>query len=315
MSRAGRRAPGGGLRVEPRALAGEYGLAMALFDTEFLNSLPRLCIASRQARGGLLAAPRTRLPAGGTELTGHRDYAPGDDYRQIDWNLCARHDELLVKQFLGEAECPVSILLDGSRSMSLGRPAKFDLARQAVAALAYVALGQLEQVEVLVFSDRITAGLGPLRDKARITKLTRFLETLSPAAKGTDLAAAARAFVGRRPRRGLAVVVSDLCDRRGFTRGLDVLRRGGYGPRVVHLYDPREAEPRALGDSELVDVETGVSWQATLTRRHVARYHALWAEFHQSVQSYCTGHGIGCAQIPVDLTRERLLLTAIGASK
>jgi uncharacterized protein (DUF58 family) len=288
---------------------------MALFDNELMNSLPHLAIASRQAGGGLLAAPRTRLPAGGTELSGHRDYAPGDDYRQVDWNLCARHDELLVKQFQGEAECPVYVLLDASRSMALGRPAKFDVARQAAVALAYVALAQLERVEVLVFTDRITAGLGPLRDKARILKLIRFLETLSPTAKATDLGAAAEAFVGRRARRGLAVVVSDLCDRQGFARGLDVLRRGGYGPRVVHLYDPREAEPRRLGDSELVDVETGASWQVTLTRQHVTRYRELRADFHNSVQRYCAGHGIGCAQIPVDLPRERLLLTAIGARK
>jgi uncharacterized protein (DUF58 family) len=288
---------------------------MALFDTELLNSLPNLSVASRQARGGLLAAPRTRLPAGGTELTGHRDYAPGDDYRHVDWNLCARHDELLVKQFQGESDCPVYLLLDGSRSMSLGRPAKFDVARQAVAALAYVALADLERVEVLVFADRIVAGLGPLRDKARILKLVRFLETLSPTPKRTDLAAAAEGFVGRRQRRGLAVVVSDLCDPRGFGRGLDVLRRGGYGPRVVQVYDPREAEPRALGDSEILDVETGASWQVTLTPEQVTRYRALYAEFHKSVQTYCAGHGIGCAQVPIDLPQERLLLTAIGARK
>lgn len=288
---------------------------MAPFDTEFLNSLPYLSIASRQARGRLPGAPRTRLPAGGTELTGHRDYAPGDDYRHVDWNLCARHDELVVKQFQGEADCPVTILLDASRSMSLGRPAKFDVARQAAVALAYVALAELERVEVLVFAERIVAGLGPLRDKARILKLVRFLQTLSPTAKRTDLAAAAEGFVGRRPRRGLAVVVSDLCDPRGFARGLDILARGGYGPRVVQVYDPREAEPRALGDSEIVDVETGASWEVTLTRKHVTRYRALYAEFHSSVQSYCAGHGIGCARVPVDLPREKLLLTAIGAKK
>jgi uncharacterized protein (DUF58 family) len=286
---------------------------MALFDTELLNRLPYLALASRQARGGLLATPRTRLPAGGTELTGHRDYAPGDDYRRVDWNLCARHDELLVKQFEGESDCPVSILLDGSRSMSLGRPAKFDVARQAVVALAYVALAELKRVEVFVFAGRIVAGFGPLRDKARILRLFRFLATLSPSAGQTDLAAAAEALVARRERPGLAVVVSDLCDPRGFGRGLDVLRRGGYRPRAVHLHDPEEAEPPALGDSELVDVETGASWQATLTREQVGRYRALHAEFHGSVRSYCDGHGIRCAQVPVDLPQHRLLLTAIGA--
>ena len=91
---------------------------MALFDSQWLNRLRYLSLASRRAGGGILAGPRAkrptfgRCPAGGTELGGHRDYAPGDDYRQIDWNLCARHDELLTKQFPGEADRPVYLLLD-----------------------------------------------------------------------------------------------------------------------------------------------------------------------------------------------------------
>ena len=289
---------------------------MALFDSELLNRLRYVYLASRQAGGGLLAGPRAKLPAGGTELTGHRDYAPGDDYRHLDWNLCARHDELLMKQFQGEADRPVYILLDCSRSMSLSRPSKFDVARQAVAALAYVALADLEQVAVLAFSDRIAAGFGPIRHKARILKLVRFLERLTPRPEPTDLAAVAKGFVRRRQRHGLAVVVSDLYDRdpAGFRSGLDVLRRRGYQPRVVQIYDPGEAEPGTLGDSELVDVETGALWQVTVTEQHLERYRRLYAEFHHSVRSYCDGHGIACAQVGTDLPQDRLLLTAIGAS-
>jgi len=288
---------------------------MVLFDSQSLSKLRYVWLVSRRSGGGLLGGPRVRLPAGGTELSGHRDYAPGDDYRQLDWNLCARHDELLVKQFQGEADRPVYILLDCSRSMSLGRPPKFDVARQAVVALAYVALANLEQVSVLVFSDRIVTDFGPIRGKARILKLVRFLESLAARREGTDLAAAAKGFVGRQQRHGLAVVVSDLYGAAGFRPGLDVLRRRGYQPRVVQLYDPREAEPGVLGDSELVDVETGRSWQVTVTEEHLTRYRRLYAEFHDSVRSYCVGHGLRCAQVAVDLPPDELLLKAIGAKK
>ena len=87
---------------------------MALFDSQSLNRLRHVWLATRQAGGGILAGPRARLPAGGTEITGHRDYSPGDDYRQVDWSLCARHDELRVKQYEGEADRPVYLLLDCS---------------------------------------------------------------------------------------------------------------------------------------------------------------------------------------------------------
>jgi uncharacterized protein (DUF58 family) len=291
------------------------GIATLPFDGESLSRLRRLSLAASQARGGLLAVPRTRLTAGGTELCGHRDYAPGDDYALVDWHLCARHDELRVKQYEGEADCPVHLLLDCSPSMSLGRPSKFDVARQIVLALGYVALSSTKRVSVWAFSDCLVAQFGPIGQKARVARLARFLEALATQGGATDLAAAAKAFVFRQQRRGLAVVVSDLCDPRGFQAGLDVLRRGGYHPRVVQINDSRESEPDALGDTELVDVETGASWQITLTERHARRIGRLYAEFHSSVRRYCAGRGIACAQVPTSEPEDRRLLLAIGATR
>jgi len=288
---------------------------MVRFDRESLNELRRLALAARRVGGGILAKPRRALPAGGIELTGHRDYAPGDDYRSVDWNLAARHDELLVKQFAGEPDCPTYVLLDCSRSMSLGRPSKLDVARRIAWALAYVALADSGRASVLAFSDRIVARFGPVGQLARIGKLARFVERVDARAEPTDLAAAAEGLAGAPMRRGLAVVVSDLYDPRGFQRGLEVLRRCGYHPRVVQLCDRCEREPETLGDTELVDVETGATWQVTMTERHAARYRRLLAGFHDSVRSYCAGHGIACAQVPVDLPEHQALLVAIGAVK
>ena len=62
--------------------------------TDTLTELERLALALRRLDGGLLAERLPRTGVGGTELSGYRDYAPGDDRRHIDWNVCARHDEL-----------------------------------------------------------------------------------------------------------------------------------------------------------------------------------------------------------------------------
>jgi uncharacterized protein (DUF58 family) len=287
----------------------------ALLDSESLKKLPFLSLVARQLGGGILARPRSRLPAGGTELSGHRDYAPGDDLRHVDWNVCARHDELRVRLFQGEADCPVDLLLDCSRSMAAGNPSKFDVARRIVAALAYVALADLEPVGVSAFSDRIVADFGRRRNKASILELVRFIEKLVPAEETTDLASVARAVAGRGRRRGLLVVISDFYDPGGFEAGLDVLRRRGCRPRVVHLYDPREAEPDVLGDSELVDVESGAAWRLTVTEKHLARYRELFAEHHDSVRRYCAGHALGYVRVPLDLAQDELLLRVIGARR
>lgn len=260
-----------------------------------------------------MGGPRGTLPAGGTELTGHRDYYPGDDYRQVDWNLCARHDELLMKEYRGQADRPVYILLDCSASMALGRPSKFDVARQAAAAVAYVALAELDPVGLTAFSDRPVSDFAPVRGEMKIVALLRFLEKLTPRREPTRLTAAAKTFVARQERPGLAVVVSDFFSPGGFRGGLEVLRHSGYEPRVVRICDPLDAQPDLLGDSELLDVESGDSWQVTVNERHLAEYRKLHAQLCKSIRDYCAGYGLRQTQVSTDLAPDDLLLAAIGA--
>src|SRR3984957_5526757 len=230
---------------------------MALFDSDFLKKLEYLSLVSRRVfRGQLLAQRRTMQLGGGIEFADHREYTPGDDFRYLDWNVFARHDELLLKRFQEEEDLHVYILLDSSRSMAYGDPVKFDYARQVAAALAYIALADLDRVAVVAFAGDVVADFPLTRGKARILGLLKFLEGLEPQGTATDLERMARNVVHRGQRRGLAVVVSDLFDPNGFARGLDLLRHHRYEPHVVQLYDRREAEPDIKGDVELFDVES-----------------------------------------------------------
>src|ERR671936_2363005 len=129
---------------------------MALFDSDFLKKLEYLSLVSRRVfRGSLLAQRRTMQMGGGIEFADHREYTPGDDFRYLDWNLYARHDELLLKRFQEEEDLHVYFFLDCSRSMGFGRPVKFDFARQVAAALAYIALADLDRIAVTAFADDI----------------------------------------------------------------------------------------------------------------------------------------------------------------
>ena len=72
----------------------------ALFDSDFLKKLEYLSLISRRVfRGQILAQRRTMQMGGGIEFADHREYTPGDDFRYLDWNLYARHEELLLKRF------------------------------------------------------------------------------------------------------------------------------------------------------------------------------------------------------------------------
>ena len=91
---------------------------MALFDSNFLKQLEYLSLVSRRVfRGSLLAQRRTMQFGSGIEFAEHREYSAGDDLRYLDWNIYARHGELLLKRFQEEEDLHVYFLLDCSRSM------------------------------------------------------------------------------------------------------------------------------------------------------------------------------------------------------
>ncbi|MBI3461565.1 MAG: DUF58 domain-containing protein [Planctomycetes bacterium] len=285
------------------------------FDSDFLKKLEYLSLISRRVfRGSILAQRRTMQMGGGIEFADHRHYTPGDDFRYLDWNVYARHSDLLLKRFQEEEDLHVYFLLDCSRSMAYGDPPKFDFARQVTAALAYIALADLDRVAVVAFSDEIVADFPLTRGKGRILALLRFLEELKPQGSLTDLTRVATGFVHRSHRRGLAVVVSDLYDPAGYERGLDLLRHRRYEPQVVQIYDRSEAEPELLGDLELFDVETESAQKVTISERTLRKYREIFAAFQQSLQTYCRNYGISCTRTTTGVPFDELVLKMMRAA-
>ena len=280
-----------------------------LFDSNFLKQLEYLSLVSRRVfRGSLLAQRRTLQFGAGIEFADHREYSAGDDLRYLDWNIYARHGDLLLKRFQEEEDLHVYFLLDCSRSMGFGEPAKFDLARQVTAALAYIALADLDRIAVIAFADRVIADFPLTRGKARILPLLEFLENLPLAGTDTDLAASVQQFVRRRQRLGLAVVVSDLFSPGGYEQGLDQLRHRRYEPHVVQLHDPREARPEMLGDVELVDVENATARKVTVTERALQTYRKLFDDYQTGVAAYCRTYGLDCTQATTQIPFSDLVL-------
>ncbi len=257
-----------------------------LFDEEFQRKLDYLAIVSRRLFAGRLRAERrTKKTGSGVEFADHREYAAGDDLRTLDWKVYGRSERLLVKLFEEEEDLSIYVLLDCSASMAFNG-AKFDHARRLAAALAYVGLANLDRVALLAVSTRVDKTLPSTRGKGRIFKILDFLQGLSPAGE-TALAEAARGFAAQQRRRGIAIVVTDLYDPEGFERGINAIRYRKYEPIVVHLVDPREADPGARGDVTLVDVETGESRELTLTDGMVSAFREEHARWRREVEDFC----------------------------
>ncbi len=289
---------------------------MALFPSDFLTRLEYLSIISRRVfRGSLLAQRRTMQLGSGIEFSDHREYAAGDDFRYLDWNIYARHGDLLLKRFQEEQDLHVYLLLDCSRSMAFGDGRKFDLVRQLIAAIAYIALADLDRISILAFTDGVVDDFPLTRGKARILQLMKFLEGLEPGGNETDVAAAIQGLLHRQSRRGLAVLVSDLFDPKGFQRGLDQLRHRRFDGHVLQLYREEEANPGLLGDVELVDVENESVRKVTVTERSLRTYRELFTSHQTSVREYCRNYGLGCTQAEAGVPFDELILQMMRASQ
>jgi len=279
------------------------------FDSEFLKKLEYLSLVSKRVfRGQLLAQKRTRQLGGGVEFADHRDYALGDDLRYLDWNVYARLGSRLIKRFEEEEDLHVYFFLDCSRSMTVGEPNKFDYARQLTAALAYIALADLDRISVVSFADGIYDVFPLTRGKQHVLSLFRFLESLETVDAPTNLENFVQEFVHRKQRSGLAVILSDLFDPAGFPKAVDLLRYKKYEPNLIQIHDRTEANPRLRGDIRLVDIETASVRDVTISESVLRRYKTVFAEFLDSVTKYCVGHGLGGTVARTEIPFDELIL-------
>lgn len=283
----------------------------------FENMLPIYAARARAWGGGGITAYRpTLLPAGGTVQTGLRDYAPGDALSRVDWGICARHDELRVREFRGTAVRHAYLMLDVSRSMGVDA-AKIVLARQAAMTLAYTLLCENAYVTVLTWAQRLENILHPVMGRLRAGRVMRFLDDTGVTEKTTDFFAAAEEFCGLAMPRGQVFILSDFFAdtddfRKAYEPGFLLLRASGYDPRVIHLTSPIDRGEGIRGDVEIVDVESGYRQAITLTERDVHAFQALYDLYVLSVQEFCHSRRIPFTLLGTDMPRDEACLAALG---
>jgi uncharacterized protein (DUF58 family) len=303
-------------RAERQRDAAEFG-----FDQAFLKKLEYLHVVARKVFAGRLRAERRSRKAGaGVEFADHRDYAPGDDLRYLDWSVYGRMDRLLLRLFEQEEDLSIYILIDASASMKVGANrdgaqgpgqgqtgSKLRYAAQVAAALAYVGLANLDRVSLLAFGGGLRARLPAARGKGQIFKMLDFLSGLRPEGP-TELNTALSSFVHQTSRRGVAVVISDFYDPAGYEEGLNLLRYHRFEPTAIQILDPREATPQLRGDLEIVDMETGELRQVTLSPRLCAAYAREHQAYCEALDRFCTSRAITYLRAETNVPFEDMVL-------
>jgi uncharacterized protein (DUF58 family) len=279
-----------------------------LFDEDFLKKLEYLHLISRRTfQGALRAERRTKKVGGGIEFADHRKYSLGDDFRYIDWNVYGRVDKLLLRLFEEEEDLHIYILLDCSRSMMIGEPLKLHYAMQVTAALTYIGLANLDRVGIIPFADTLRGRLPMARGKRRIFKVFQFLRAIE-AGGVTQLGKCMDTFVHQNKRRGLAVLISDFYDPKGFEEGINELRYNKFEPFVLQVYDEREVNPTFHGDLTLVDCETGEAKEVTVSRSMLEQYRVEHAKYCDELNSFCTKRAIPYFRTHTGIPFDELIL-------
>lgn len=283
------------------------------FDDDFLKRLEYLYVVSRKILAGHQQAKRqTRVVGSGIEFADHRAYSHGDDFRGLDWKIFARTERLFLRLFEEEEDLYIYFLIDCSKSMQLGSPNKLDYARQVAAALGYIGLSNLDRVSIIPFSSKLDGRLPPSRGKAQIFKIIDFLDKIE-AGQHTSLEAALKTFVAQNKRRGMAVVLSDFYDPRGFEEGINYLRYFKFDPVIVHIFDERELNPTVRGELQMVDCETGDVREVTVTPELVREYREVFEAFGRELEDFCTRKQVLYFRVPIQEAFDDLVLRVFRA--
>jgi len=248
--------------------------------TELLESVRRVEVrTNRLVNDMMVGAYLSRFKGRGMEFEELREYIPGDDVRDIDWNVTLRLGRPFVKRFREERELCAVLAVDVSGSFHFGSAArtKREFAAEIAATLALSAAKNGDKVALLLFTDEVELFVPPRKGRRHILRIVRELLMIKPRRRGTNISRALVFLNHVLHRRAMVFLMTDFLHSFGAaTRGTDrdvVAELGLTNTRhdvvCLHLHDPRESELPEAGLVTVEDAETGEMLELDSTAKSV----------------------------------------------
>jgi len=260
--------------------------------TELLESVRRVEVrTNRLVNDTMVGAYLSHFKGRGMDFEDLREYMPGDDVRDIDWNVTNRMGRPFVKRFREERELTAVLAVDvsGSSSFGSGSRSKREFATEIATTLAISAARNGDKVALLLFTNEVELFVPPRKGRRHILRLVREMLAYEPRRRGTDVTAALvylnhvlhrraivflltdflHGYVSPSPSRSAAL--SPAAGERDGVRGRDVIQELGltntrHDLVCLHLHDPRESELPDAGLLTIEDAETGELLELDSTR-------------------------------------------------
>ncbi len=279
-------------------------------DPAFFSRLESLELRARSiVEGFLTGLHRSPFVGFSVEFASHREYAPGDDPRHVNWKLFARQRRLYVKEFDAETNMNLYILLDVSGSMecaNTGRT-KLEYGASLAAALAHLALKQRDAVGITLFADQVVGHLPPRAKPHQLEDILRLIGTTT-ARPASDASRALQQAAELCRHRGMVVLISDLFDRtEAIVRGLEHLRFRNHEVIVAQLWDPWERDLPLEGNVRFHDLETGTEL-ATRVEGIREAYRTAVADWQRELEHECRNRSVDRLELTTDEPVDRVLI-------
>ena len=276
-------------------------------DEAFLQRLAKLRFIVKGRRQGSLSGVHASRRAGvSLEFSDYRAYAPGDDFRYIDWNVYGRLDRLLVKTFVHEADLPIYLLVDFSASMQVGTPSKAQYAAQFAAGMAYLGLKETDRVGVYPFNDKLIQGLPPRHGMGQMGKIVRLLREAEPGGR-TSLNRTIADFLSQTRESGIVFIISDFLGSDEYEEGLAKLAYRGDEVTAIQVLDPADTSPPMVGTTRIVDVESNQRLTLTIGHRTKEEYEQRFREFQAGLKAFMLSRRINHFQVTTDRSMEQFI--------
>lgn len=240
-----------------------------------------------------------------------REYQYGDDIRNIDWNVTARHNRPYVKIFEEERELTVMLMIDVSASRNFGTISKLkkNQITEIAAVLAFSAIQNNDKIGVIFFSDKIEKFIPPKKGRTHILHIIRELIDFYPEDKQTDIEQALEYMTNSIKKRCTCFVISDFIDEHDFAHALAIVNRK-HDVVALRVYDPRENQLPPVGMMYLRDAETGEQmWVDTSDKKLREAYEKYAFVREKELDAIFKRSGVDVANIRSDEDYVRALIT------
>ncbi len=276
-------------------------------ENDILRRVRKIEIKSRGLTNQIFAGKyHSAFRGRGISFSEVREYRPGDDVRDIDWNVTARSRTPHIKIYEESRELTMMLMVDvsGSRLFGSNVLSKKNVLTEIAAVLAFSAAQNSDKVGCILFSDRVEKYIPPKKGKSHILMIIRELVGFKPESKGTDIAAAVSFFTNVNKKRCTCFMLSDFLtskrNREEFSHALKIAR-SRHDLVAVRVEDPREAEMPNVGLVEFADAESGETMLVDTASKDVRDYYSQhWMGRVEAIDSIFKQNRIDAARVTTD---------------